>query len=248
MNWSDEGIVLSARKHGETSVIVTLMTTAHGCHAGLVRGGAGRRARGLYETGNFVTADWRARLEEHLGTYTCELLKPNAALVLDEPVKLAGLSSACAVTERALPEREPHPELYESLKTLVASIEEEGWLQRYVMWELGILTDLGFGLDLTSCAATGRQDNLVYVSPKSGQAVSEKAGAPYKEKLLPLPSFLSPLENDSGTPSKEDLAAGLELTGYFLERFVFIHHRSGGPAARTLFVDRLAQSATITSS
>jgi len=247
MNWSDDGIVLSARKHGETSVIVTLMTAKHGCHAGLVRGGAGRRARGLYEAGNFVTADWRARLEEHLGTYTCELLKPNAALVLDDPIKLAGLSAACAVTERALPEREPHPELYESLSALVSAIEEENWLRYYVHWELGILTDLGFGLDLTSCAATGTQENLIYVSPKSGQAVSEEAGAPYKEKLLPLPRFLLESSAD-GEVSSGDLASGLELTGYFLERQVFIHHKSGGPSARARFVDRLTQSATISSS
>ena len=247
MNWSDEGIVLSARKHGETSAIVTLMTTEHGCHAGLVRGGAGRGARGLYEAGNFVSADWRARLEDHLGAYRCELRKSNAALVLDDPLRLAGLSSACAVTERALPEREPHPEHYRSLSALLAAIEEDNWIQRYVFWELRILADLGFGLDLSVCVATGSPDHLIYVSPKSGQAVSEEAGAPYEQKLLPLPSFLLGKEAETDPPSPRDLAKGLELTGYFLERQVFIHHKSGSPAARTRFVDRLVQKATISS-
>ena len=247
MHWSDEGVVLSARKHGETSVILCLMTAEHGRHAGLVRGGAGRRARGLYEAGNFVMADWRARLEDHLGSYTCELLKSNAAMVLDSPLRLTGLSSACAVTERALPEREPFPEHYRSLSTLVAAVEEDNWIQRYVLWELQMLTDLGFGLNLTACAATGSQDHLIYVSPKSGQAVSAEAGSPYRQKLLPLPSFLLGGTADSAPPSPQDLAKGLELTGYFLERQVFNDHKSGPPSARTRFVDRLAQKATISS-
>lgn len=248
MNWSDEGIVLTARKHGETSVIVTLMTAEHGCHAGLVRGGAGRRARGLYESGNFVTADWRARLEDHLGTYTCELLKSNAALVLDAPLKLAGLTSACAITERALPDREPHPEHYRSLSALVTAIEEDNWIQRYVRWELQMLMDLGFGLDLSACAATGSADHLIYVSPKSGQAVSSEAGQPYQQKLLPLPPFLLSRTTEAASPTLQDLVKGLELTGYFLERQVFIHHKSGGPSARTRFIDRLTQKATISGS
>ena len=247
MHWSDEGIVLSARKHGETSVIVCLMTAEHGRHAGLVRGGTGRRARGLFEAGNFVTADWRARLDDHLGAYTCELLQSNAALVLDSPLRLTGLSSACAVTERALPEREPFPKHYRSLSALLARIEEDDWVQHYVLWELQMLTDLGFGLDLSVCAATGSQDRLVYVSPKSGQAVSEEAGYPYRQKLLPLPSFLLGSAAEAAPPSPQDLARGLELTGYFLERRIFNDHKSGSPSARTRFVDRLTQKATISS-
>ena len=247
MNWSDEGIVLSARKHGETSVIVTLMTAEHGRHAGLVRGGTAQRARGLYEPGNLVTADWRARLEDHLGTFKCELLKSNAALVLDFPLRLAGLSSACAVTERALPEREPHPQHYLCLSALLAAIEEDNWVQRYVLWELQILANLGFGLDLSACAATGNTDHLIYVSPRSGQAVSAEAGAPYRKKLLPLPSFLLGSASEVASPSSQDLTKGLELTGYFLRRQVFIHHKTGGPSARTRFVDRLTHKGTISS-
>lgn len=254
MNWSDEAIVLSARKHGETSAIVTLMTAAHGAHAGLVRGGAGKRARGLYEPGNFVAADWRARLEDHLGTYTCELLKPNAAPVLDEPMKLAGLSAACAVTEQALPEREPHPELYQRLYNLVATLEAADWMARYVLWELDLLAELGFGLDLSECASTGQSNDLMYVSPKSGRAVSRGAGEPYRDKLLTLPAFLQPPETQGirdeheVAPPAADLLAGLELTGYFLDRHAFIHHKSGAPAARTRLVDRLKQSTTISGS
>ena len=186
MKWSDVGIVLSAKKYGERSTIVNLITAEHGRFAGLVRGGAGRRARGLFETGNFVTADWQARLEDHLGTYSCELLKSNAALVLDNPLLLAGLISACAVTERALPERDPQPQHYLNLSSLITAIHGERWIQRYVLWELTLLSELGFGLDLSACAATGSRDDLIYVSPKSGQAVSAEAGAPYQKKLLPL--------------------------------------------------------------
>ena len=247
MNWSDEGIILSKRKHGEQSIIITLMTAEHGRHAGLVRGGAGRRARGIYETGNYVSAAWRARLEEHLGTYNCELLKPNAAIVFDHPIRLAGLSSACAVIERALPEREPHREIYDSLLELVNGIENKCWVRSYIQWELNILKHLGFGLDLTACVATGSRDDLIYVSPRSGQAVSEKAGAPYKQKLLPLPSFLVDQTNASRSAAPADLVNGLELTGHFFERQVFIHHKNGGPLARVRFVDRLKQLGTISS-
>ena len=221
MNWSDEGIILSKRKHGEQSIIITLMTAEHGRHAGLVRGGAGRRARGIYETGNYVSVAWRARLEEHLGTYNCELLKPNSAFVLDNPIRLAGLSSACAVIECALPEREPHTEIYDSLLELLGGIENKNWVRSYIRWELSILKQLGFGLDLTACVATGSRDNLIYVSPRSGQAVSEKAGAPYKQKLLPLPSFLVDQTNASRTTAPADLVNGLKLTGHFFERQVF---------------------------
>ncbi len=248
MNWTDDGIVLSAQKHGETSIIVTLLTAEHGAHSGLVRGGAGKRARGIYEAGNFVTADWRARLEDHLGTYICELISPNAAPVLGDPLKLAGLSSACAVTERALPEREPMPEIFASLHTLIDALDDKkNWIARYVAWELELLTQLGFGLDLTACAATGTSEDLIYVSPKSGQAVSESAGRPYHDKMLPLPAFLKSLESQADAPIA-DVADGLELTGYFLERHAFIHHKTGAPSARTRLVDRVKQLATISGS
>tara|TARA_B100000959_G_scaffold73116_1_gene77683 strand:+ start:359 stop:1105 length:747 start_codon:yes stop_codon:yes gene_type:complete len=245
MNWSDIGIVLSARKHGEGSAIVSLMTLEHGRHAGLVRGGSGKRARGIYEAGNLVSVEWRARLEDHLGSFTCELLQPQAALYLDDSFRLSGLSSACAVLEMALPEREPHPEIYESLFNFIVNLSGDTWLEEYVKWELDLLADLGFGLDLTSCASTGQNDELIYVSPKSGQAVSTNAGEPYKDKLLALPDFLM---NEQKNPPEIDFNAlylGLNLTGYFLGRHVFIHHNNGEPPARIRLVDRIKQKHTI---
>ncbi len=245
MNWSDIGIVLSARKHGEGAAIVSLMTPEHGRHAGLVRGGSGKRARGIYEVGNLVSVDWRARVEEHLGTFTCELIKPQAALYLDDSIRLAGLSSACAVLEMALPERESHPEIYESLFNFIANLDSEHWLEDYVRWEIDLLTVLGFGLDLTSCASTGQSDELIYVSPKSGRAISTTAGEPYKDKLLALPGFL---QTGGHTPAQIDYNAifqGLYLTSYFMDRNVFIHSKNGAPPARTRLVDRVNQKNTI---
>ena len=241
MNWSDIGIVLSTRKHGEGSAIVSLMTPEHGRHAGLVRGGSGKRARGIYEAGNIVSADWRARIEEHLGSFTCELIKPQAALYFDDSLRLAGLSSVCAVLEMALPEREPHPEVYESLFNFIANLDSENWLEDYVRWELKLLSDLGFGLDLTTCASTGQSDELIYVSPKSGQAVSTTAGEPYKDKLLALPSYLQKGGEASDQNHFEAVFQGLHLTGYFMDRNVFIHSKNGAPPARTRLVDRVKQ-------
>jgi DNA repair protein RecO (recombination protein O) len=266
MDWRDEGIVLSARKHGEGAAIVSLLTAEHGRHSGLVRGGAGRRARGIYQPGNKVAAAWRARLEDHLGTYSCELIHAYAAPVLSDPVTLAGLSAACAVSESALAEREPHPALFRGLEALVAAMAANGggeirWGPDYVRWELAVLREAGFGLDLTSCAATGATGNLVYVSPKSGQAVSGEAGARHREKLLPLPNYLLVENSDRngnraetdrvlGRPPRTvglaELRDGLALTGYFLERHVFAAHNKGRtPAARTRFVDRIRKLATI---
>lgn len=242
MNWSDVGIVLSARKYGEGSAVVSLMTPEHGRFSGLVRGGSGNRARGIYESGNVVSVDWRARIEEHLGAFNCELIKPYAALYLDDKLRLAGLSSACAVLELALPEREPYPEVYESLFNFVENLEIQAWLEDYVRWEKNLLTALGFGLDLTSCASSGQTDELIYVSPKSGRAVSKNAGEPYKDKLLSLPNFLTDHDNIKKKNDYREISNGLFLTGYFLDRNVFIHNRTGAPPARIRLVDRVRQN------
>ena len=247
MNWFDQGIVLSARKYGENSLIVALMTATHGKHSGLVRGGTSKRVRGIYEPGNFVTANWNARLEEHLGIYTCELVASKAALILNDPLLLSGLSSACAVTECAFPEKEPHTVFFNYFQNLITTIDSPHWVKRYVSWEISLLTELGFGLDLSACAATGNRDNLIYVSPKSGKAVSKAVGKPYHHKLLPLPNFLTSDLETSDNPSTADLAAGLEMAEYFLKRNIFIHNKGGEPPARTRFVDRLKQIATISS-
>ncbi len=237
MEWTDEGIVLSARGHGESSAIATLLTLRHGRHAGLVRGGAGKRKRGVLQPGNRVVARWRARLSEHLGELSCELTEAVAAPLFGDPLKLAGLAAACAVCEAVLPERQPHTAVYNGLTILLAALSgDKQWPSVYVKWELGLLGELGFGLDLSRCAATGSNDQLAYVSPKSGRAVSISAAEPYLDKLLPLPAFLI-AEGASG--SAGEVADGLRLTGYFLGRHVFAHHRRPPPAARLRLVQRL---------
>jgi DNA repair protein RecO (recombination protein O) len=242
MEWSDHGIILSARRHGEGSLIVQLLTERHGRHAGLVRGGTGKRTRGVYLPGNTVSATWRARLADHLGNYSCELLGSRAAALLDDPVKLAGLSSLCAVAEIALPEREAHPAVYRGFMIVLDAFEAGDWHAPYVRWELGLLAELGYGLDLARCAATGRNDALAYVSPRSGRAVSLSAGEPYRDRLLPLPPFLI----GATTASAADVQAGLRLTGYFLETRLFGPEGRALPAARQRLVDRLGAPAGAT--
>ena len=244
MQWSDAGIVLSARKHGETSAIVSLLTRDHGRHSGLVRGGSGRRKRGVLQPGNEVAATWRARLPDHLGTYTIELTAARPAAFLDDPLRLAGLSAACAVAEVAMPEREPHPAAFAGLTAFLANLDQDLWSAVYVQWELGLLAELGFGLDLSSCAATGVSENLVYVSPRTGRAVSAQAGAAYRARLLPLPAFLVSNGRASAAWSWLDIRDGLALTGYFLERHVLAPHDGTVPAARRRLADRIADSAS----
>jgi DNA repair protein RecO (recombination protein O) len=236
MEWSDEGIVLAVRRHGESAAIVSLLTLGHGRHAGLVRGGASRRMRGFLQPGNGVSAIWRARLEEHLGSLTVEPMASRAALY-DQPGPLAALTAATALVEAALPERAPHPELYHLLAELLEALDRPGWVEAYIHWELRLLADLGFGLDLDSCASTGSNDGLAYVSPKSGRAVSLSAGEPWRDKLLPLPRFLSP---DGGAPDLGQLQEGLRLTGWFLERHVFAAHNAHTPDARERLVGYLS--------
>ena len=238
MDWTDQGIVISSRRHGETAAIVTLLTRGHGRHAGLVRGGAGRAARGLYQPGNTVSAHWRARLAEHLGSYTCEPVRAHGAGLLDRAGALAALSAACALAETVLPEREPHPAVYEATLALLDALAGERYAEQYVRWELALLAELGFGLDLARCAATGANDGLVFVSPRTGRAVSAAAGEPYRDKLLALPAFLVA---DAAAPAL-DVLAGLNLTGHFLDRCVFAPEGRAMPQARARFFDGIERS------
>jgi DNA repair protein RecO (recombination protein O) len=247
IEWTDDAIVLSARRHGESAAIVSLLTRAHGRHAGLVHGGAGRRARGVYEPGNRVTAAWRARLSEHLGHFACELVESRAAALLDDAPRLAALSAATALVDAALPEREPHARLFDSLDHLVGQLcaaePVSPWPAQYVRFELDLLSDLGFGLDLSRCAATGREDDLAFVSPKTGRAVSAAAAEPYRDRLLPLPGFLTN-RGAAAAVTGDVILAGLRLTAYFLEQHAFAHQPAPGasrlPAARDRLV-RLLQ-------
>ncbi len=219
MQWSDEGIIISTRRHGESSVIVELLTKEHGRHAGMVRGGRGKRQRPVLLLGNRVLADWKARLSEHLGMYVLEPVELRAALVMNDRLRLLALQSVCALIG-FVAEREPHPRLFKATELLIAALvtKDEQWPSILVIWELGLLGELGYGLDLASCAATGATNDLIYVSPRSGQAVSAVAGAPYKDKLLELPAFLIGKERGKAGGSAFEVCAGLKLTRYFLEK------------------------------
>ena len=238
MRWQDEAIVLSARPHGETAAIAQVLTRDQGRHAGLVRGGQSARLRGVYQAGNRVAATWSGRLPEHLGTLECELINSYAAKVLDDPDRLAALTAATAVCEGAMPERQPHSACYEGLLALLEALETDVWAEVYVHWELALLAELGFGLDLSRCAAGGDNDQLAYVSPRSGRAVSLSAGTPYREKLLVLPAFLV----GRGEGGSAEVAEGLALTGFFLERHLFHPHDKPLPAARLRLEQRFETS------
>lgn len=235
MEWRDEGFVLAARPHGEGAAVVQILTRDHGRHAGLVHGGASRSKRATVEPGNLVDAVWRARLTEHLGRFTIEPSRHTAAQIMDDPARLAALSAACAVTETVIPEREPHPGLFDATAALFAALthgDQEIWPAVYIQWEMGLLAELGFGLDLQACAATGMTTELVYVSPKTGRAVSREAGAPYAARMLALPRFLQPDGRGHGATA-EDFTAGLRLTGHFLARHAFDPLDRPLPPART---------------
>jgi DNA repair protein RecO (recombination protein O) len=222
MEWNDEGIVLSARPHGENAAVVTLLTAAHGRHAGMAPGGQGRTARPMLQLGNRVQAQWRARVIDQLGTYTLDLTAAQAALWLDAPEIISIISSACAVTEASLPERQPLPGIYAGLATLLALQDGDLWAPVYIKWEMNLLQALGYGLDLSQCAGGGDADNLTYVSPRTGRAVSREAGKPYHDKLFPLPSFLL----GGGEWGAAEIVQGLEMTGHFLSRHIFANPQS----------------------
>lgn len=240
MNWSDEGYVLSVRRHGEAAAIVNLLTREHGRHVGLVRGGMGRRLRGVLQPGNRVAADWRGRLAEHLGSYTVEGIRDHAAGLLSDGDRLAGLTAAAAVVEAALPEREPNLPIHDAFASLLDALASSNvWAAVYVRFELGLLAELGFGLDLSRCAVTGEAEDLAHVSPRTARAVSRAAAGPYKERLLPLPPFLLP--NAPEDLTTQDILDGLKLTGYFLDRSVFAPHNRPLPGPRDRLVARLVR-------
>ena len=239
MEWRDEGIIIGVRSHGETSAIVEMLTAEHGRFLGMVRGGRGRQMRPILQPGNLVMATWRARLEDHLGAYQVEPLSLRAGFILAHPLRLAGLSTLMALAQ-LLPEREPHPKLYHAAHVVMASFENDAvWPALLVRWEMGLLDELGFGMDLSKCAATGSIEELHYVSPRTGRAVSREAGLPYQDKLFCLPAFL----RGEREVLVGDVLAGLRLTGYFLERHVLGPRAIAMPAARAWLADGLASRA-----
>lgn len=222
MEWRDQGILLSVRRHGETSAIIEVLTPQHGRHAGLVRGGAGRTQGPVLQPGAQLSLDWNARLADHLGHFRVELIRARAAAIMADRAALAALNAVSALLVRLLPEREPNPEVYASTLALVDALggADPRWPVRYAAWELMLLDALGFGLDLGSCASTGTRQDLVYVSPRSGRAVCGVAGAPYADRLLPLPQFLVGEGRPAVAPGIGDVGAALRLTGHFIEHWV----------------------------
>jgi len=240
MEWDDDAFVLSARVHGETGAIVDLLTAEHGRHAAHVAGGASRRMKPFLQAGARVIVHYRSRLSEQLGSASLEPVGEGPSSLFDDALALMGLTAAAAVAAGALPEREPHPGAFLGLEAFIAALAAvQDWPAVYVRFEAGLLQDLGFGLDLTRCAATGALDDLIYVSPRTGRAVSASAGEPYKDKLLPLPPFM--LGAQAGLRAG-DIDAGLNLTGHFLEQFVFGPLNRPLPPARVWMIDKLRET------
>jgi DNA repair protein RecO (recombination protein O) len=239
MEWRDEGVVIGVRGHGETSAIAEILTAEHGRYLGMVRGGRSRHMRPVLQPGNLVMVTWRARLEEHMGMFTLEPLALKAGFILSYPFRLAGLSTLMGLAQM-LPEREPHLKLYHAAHVVLSSIDDDAlWPALLVRWEMGLLDELGFGLDLSKCASTGQLEDLHYVSPRTGRAVSREAGQPYVDKLFALPGFL----RGGSEVLAGDVLAGLKLTGYFLERHVFGPRAIAMPRARQWLTESLQERA-----
>jgi len=239
MEWRDEGALLSMRLHGESSAIIEVFTAAHGRHTGVVRGGASRKMAAMLQPGSQLDVTWRARLEDHIGSYVAEPLRSRAAILSDR-LALAGLNAVCALLHVALPEREPHPLLWRMSMTLLDDLATTTtWPPHYLRWELLLLEELGFGLDLGSCAVTGARDDLAYVSPKSGRAVSRAGAGDWADRLLPLPAVML----GQGTATAVEIAMGLAITGHFLNRC--LEPTLNGrplPEARARLLDLLART------
>src|SRR4051795_9760926 len=219
MDWTDEGIVLGVRRHGETSAILEVMTREHGRHLGLVRGGAGSRMRPVLQPGNVVRVTWRARLDEHLGHYVVEGLRLRAGEFMIAAHAAYGVTHLAALC-RLLPERDPHEQVHDTLTEILEHLGDRSIAAALIArFELQMLGEFGFGLDLDQCAATGATADLIYVSPKSGRAVSRAAGEPWQERMLRLPAFLH--GGQDGEPPSGDVGDAFALTGFFLERHVF---------------------------
>lgn len=240
MEFSDEAYVLSARAHGDTGVVVELLTAEHGRRAAYVAGGASRRMKPFLQAGTRVEADFRSRTSDQLGSARLEPVGQGPAALFDDPLALIGLNAAAAVAQGALPEREAHPGAFNAFEALMGAFAwPEIWPAVFARFEAGLLDDLGFGLDLSKCGATGTTDDLIWVSPRTGRAVSREAGAPYADKLLKLPPFM--LGAQAGL-AEGDVRAGLDLTGHFLEQFVFHPQNKPIPPARVWMLDKLGEA------
>lgn len=237
MTFIDHGIVLDARAHGETHAIAEIFTSEKGRWAGLVYGGQGKRMRPVLQPGNEVKFEWKGRGEDSLGHFNLEMMRARAGEAMQDRLSLGGLSAACALALACLPEREAHAPSYQAMAVLLDNLDDlDVWPALMARWELGLLAELGFGLTLDRCAATGARDNLIYVSPRSACAVSADAGEPYKDKLLPLPAFL---RDGASETTLADALAGLKTTGYFIETRILHLADKRLPEARLRLVELL---------
>ena len=239
MEWRDQGILLGARPHGENAAIVEIFTPAHGRHMGVVRGGTGRKIAPILQPGAQLDVAWRARLEDHIGTFSVELIRSRAAQSMSDRLALAGLNSVTALLSFGLPEREPHLTLYDQSTQLLDLLDQPDlWPLAYLRWEMHLLEVLGFGLDLSCCAATGSEEDLIYVSPRSGRSVSAAGAGVWANRLLALPPCMLGL----GTAPDDEVAQALWTTGHFLH-----HHLAEEilqrpvPEARARFLDQLSR-------
>ena len=236
MEWSEPGIILAVTPYGEGDVLASVFTEPQGVVRGLARGGASRARAATWQPGNLIEARWVARLADQLGSYTGELVHAGAALAMTDPLALSTLMSACAVAEGALPEREAHARVFRGLLHLIVHLQQGlDCIPGLIEWELGLLTDLGFGLDLSRCALTGATEGLAFVSPKTGRAVCADAAGEWRERLLTLPKFVL----DGSAPRSGDARDALRLTGHFLARDAFGSRHRALPAARVMLYDRV---------
>jgi len=241
MEWRDQGILLSTRRHGETSAIIEVFTPSHGRHAGIVRGGTSRKIAPVLQPGAQLDLAWRARLEDHIGAFTVEPVRSRAALAMGGRLALAGLNAVTALIGFSLPEREAHLTLYRRTEVLLDLLgQDDVWPLAYLRWEVSLLEEMGYGLDLRACAVTGAVEDLVYVSPRSGRAVSRAGAGEWAERLLPLPAVL----RGEGAAPDSEIAEGFRTTGYFLQE-----HLAAGlgnkplPVARARFIEAFSRSA-----
>ncbi len=242
MKWEDVGIVLSVRKFSERDGTLTLLTRDHGVWRALVKGAFSSRQRPSCEPGNLLLARWNARLPEHMGHFSCELLEANAALMMQQRQTLLALSALCSLLEYSIHERDPHPELFARTRLLLQEMRgapPAQWLPAYVLYERDLLAETGFGLDLSCCAATGSTENLIYISPKTGRAVCEEAGKPYHPKMLPLPAFL---RQEKTSVNISETLDGLRVCGYFLEQWLYMPNGKRLPDARIRLQEQLEAS------
>ncbi|MEY8832642.1 DNA repair protein RecO [Phaeobacter italicus] len=239
MEWRDQGILLRMRRHGEGSAIVDMFTAEHGRHAGVIRGGASRKMAPILQPGAQLDLLWRARLEDHLGSYQAELMRSRAGAALSGRLALAGLNAVTGLLAFCLPDREPHPDLYLRSERLLDLLgQDDIWPLAYLQWEMALLEELGFGLDLSCCAVSGAHDELIYISPKSGRAVSRASAGEWADRLLPLPAVMRG-EGEAGTG---EILQGLSTTGFFLEhRLAPSLGNTPLPEARGRFLDVLTR-------